>query len=200
MRGDHILLALLVGYLFGSIPVGYLICRLKGIDIRQVGSGRTGGTNVYRAVGILPAALTVLGDAVKAIVAIAIVRFFFASEAAAVFAGVGAVAGHNWSLFLGWRGGAGGVTAVAALLILSPLAGSVVTVCALAALLAWRYASVASLTVALLSPIVLALLGFLDQSWVHLWYGLLAGMMIVYALRPNIARLIAGTERRIELS
>lgn len=194
----EILLPALVGYLLGSIPVGYLVGKLSGVDVRRVGSGRTGGTNVLRAAGLVPSAITVLGDALKAIIAVGMARIL-GGEVGAALAGIGAVTGHNWPVFLGWKGGAGGITATAALAALNPICGLVVAVLAVSGIAIWRYASVATLIVAALSPISLFVFWLLGGQAIHIVYGLVACALIVVALLPNIARLRAGTERKISL-
>ncbi len=138
--------AALLGYLLGAIPVGVLACRLYGVDIRQVGSGRTGATNAWRAAGLKAAIPTVIGDAVKGAVAIWLVtlltRGLFpepttmsVSEAvsranalhlAQSLAGGFAIVGHIWSVFLGFKGGAGGITGAATTMALYPPVGGMV--------------------------------------------------------------------------
>jgi glycerol-3-phosphate acyltransferase PlsY len=199
----RLLAAIAAGYLLGAIPVGYLVGKAWGVDVRNHGSGRTGGTNVWRATNqILPPILTVLGDILKGMAAVMLGRYLLGSELAAALAGVGAVLGHNWSVLLGWRGGAGGVTAGAALVGLSPVAGGIVVVCAIALLYFTHYASVATLVVGVGSLLILALLALLTagtQPWVHVVFGALAAFSIVWALRPNLKRLVEGNERRITL-
>ena len=102
------IVALLVSYLMGSIPVGILVVRwARGIDVRRVGSGRTGGTNVLRAAGWKAAVFTGLGDASKATLAVLVARWLHGPSLLLALAGAAAVVGHNYSLFLGFRGGAG---------------------------------------------------------------------------------------------
>jgi acyl phosphate:glycerol-3-phosphate acyltransferase len=194
-------LALIVGYLLGAIPIGYLVGRAWGVDVRQYGSGRTGGTNVLRATGnIVPFLLTGGGDILKGVVAVLVGRMVFGSELAAALAGVGVVIGHNWSVFLSWRGGAGGATAAAALTALSPLAGIIVVPLGLSILYFSRYASLATITVGLGSLIALvALAAFVPPGhpWFHVLFGAPAAFLLLLALRPNLRRLADGTERRI---
>ncbi len=198
--------AIVIGYVLGSIPTGYLIGKAWGVDVREHGSGRTGGTNVWRATRqIWPPVLTVSGDVIKGMAAVLIGRYLLGPYAAwpeltAALAGAAAVAGHNWSFMLGLRGGAGGMTAGAALVMLSPTAGLVVVVIAVTLLLITHYASVATLTVGLGSLIVLGLLSVVAGNanpWPHVIFGIMAAAGILWALRPNIKRLIQGTERRI---
>ncbi len=193
------LLTAFMGYFLGAFPTGYIVGRLwKGIDIREYGSGRTGGANTLRTLGLFPAAITALGDVGKGAVAVLVARALWHSEAAAVVTALAALVGHNWSLFLGWRGGAGVGTTFGALLILEPLTALVVALLGFLVALISRYVSLGSLAFAFLIP--LALLGqrlFLRGSWEHLAYGTLAGGIIIFAHRPNIGRLLKGTERRI---
>ncbi len=200
----RVLLAAVAGYLLGSLPVGYLIGKAWGVDVRLHGSGRTGTTNVWRATKrILPAVLTVLGDVLKGIVAVLIGRYLLHSELAAAAAGSAAVMGHNWSVALGWRGGAGGMTAGAALAALSPMAAALVIPLAIVALYLSRYASVGTLTVAIGGAVMLGVLALLAPSSHvlsgHVAFGVLSAAAVIIALRPNLKRLLEGNERRIDL-
>lgn len=188
-----------IGYLMGSVPVGYLVVKLtKGTDVRQHGSGRTGGTNVWRAAGLWPAILTTLGDFLKGMSAVLIARAVLGNSVGEILVGVAAVAGHNWSVFLGWRGGAGTATNLGVISMLSFPVALALIVAALLVVIVSRYASVASLAVALLAPtIFLGLALFAHRPLPHALYGLLAGATVVLALRRNIVRLLAGTERRL---
>jgi glycerol-3-phosphate acyltransferase PlsY len=199
------LIAALFGYLMGSIPMGYVIVKLfKGTDIRHVGSGRTGGTNAYRAAGTAGFLLTGLGDIVKGVLAVwgagwlARQMNLSSTVVAQVLAGVLAVVGHNYSVFLSWAGGAGtganvGVAAglwFPALFILVPLVPIILVVTG--------YASVASLAVAGLIPILFVVRALVAKApWEYAVYGILAMTLVVWALRPNIARLKAGKERLV---
>ncbi len=131
-------------------------------------------------------------------VAVLVARALWHNEAAAVVAALAALVGHNWPLFLGWHGGAGVGTTFGALLILEPVTTLVVASLGFLAALISRYVSLGSLAFAFLIPV--ALLGqrlFLRGSWEHVAYGILAGVIIIFAHRPNIGRLLEGTERRI---
>ncbi|MFZ5915791.1 MAG: glycerol-3-phosphate acyltransferase [Chloroflexota bacterium] len=190
-----------IGYLLGSLPTGYLVGKLWGVDVRRHGSGRTGGTNVMRAAGGLAAALTVIGDAFKGLLAVGVGAVLVGSPAAKVLAGLAALAGHNWSIFLGWRGGAGAITNLGVMFGFSQtvVIGSMLV--GLVALIAWRMASAATLTMAFA-----AFLGFVGLAiwagfpWVYALYGFFATALITIALLPNIRRILEGTERRLELN
>ncbi|MBC8447984.1 MAG: glycerol-3-phosphate acyltransferase [Chloroflexi bacterium] len=203
MKSVYHILATVIGYLLGSLPVGYLVGKLHGVDVRQHGSGRTGGTNVWRATGqIWPPLLTVLGDIGKGLLAVWLGRRLAGSELAAALAGAAAVFGHNWPVFLRFKGGGGGITAGACLVMLNWVAGAITVPLAILALYLSRYASVGTLSVGgggLLVLLTLRLAAPGLAPTIHLLYGLLAAAWIVWALRPNIRRLLRGTERRITL-
>lgn len=192
-------LAAFMGYFLGAFPTGYIVGRLwKGIDIREYGSGRTGGANILRTVGLFPAVITALGDVGKGVVAVLVARVLWHNEVAAVLAALAALAGHNWSLFLGWHGGAGVGITFGGLLILEPLTTLVVALLGSLVAVLSRYVSLGSLAFAFLIPSALLVQRlFLRGSWEHLAYGILAGGIIIFAHRPNIGRLLKGTERRI---
>lgn len=193
------LLALFLGYLLGSIPVGYLIVRLsRGVDVRQVGSGRTGGTNVLRAAGWGAAVATGLGDALKGAGAVWLARALGTPPLAHALAGFAAVVGHNYSLFLGLRGGAGTATSVGGALALWPLAGLLAIPVLLAAAFLSRYASVGSITAALFLPLAFAAgAAWGKVPWAYEAHAVLTSALTLWALRPNIRRLARGEERRI---
>lgn len=189
-----------VGYLLGAMPIGYLIGKARGVNVLQHGSGRTGGTNVMRAAGLWAAVLTVLGDGIKGLLAVGIAMLLVNTPAAKVLSGLAAIIGHNWSVFLGWRGGAGAITNLGVIIGLYYPVMVVMVVVGFIALVASRMASVATLstaTAALMAFAGLALLGHVP--WAYAVYGLMAGVVIVIALLPNIRRILTGTERRFKL-
>jgi len=190
----------IVGYLLGSLPVGYLVGKLWGVDVRQYGSGRTGGTNVMRAAGPWAAALTVVGDGLKGLLAVGIAALLVDTPAAKGLAGLAALIGHNWSVFLGWRGGAGAITNLGVIFGLCHPVVIGSAIIGLIALVASRMASVATLTMAAAAFLYFAGLAIWGNvSWVYAVYGFLATAVIAIALLPNIRRILSGTERRLEL-
>ncbi len=190
--------AALLGYLLGAIPVGLLVGKItRGIDIRRSGSGRTGTTNVLRSVGPVGAAVVLLLDVAKGIAAAAIGQAL-AGEWGAVSGGIAAVLGHTRSIFIGFGGGRGVATAAGCLAILAPIA--LIGVVPLFAVVAWasRYVSLASLTVAAAAPIIVAGLVLLGRAGVPaLVFAVLGCGLVMLAHADNIARLRAGTERRL---
>jgi glycerol-3-phosphate acyltransferase PlsY len=196
-----ILAASVAAYLVGSFPAGYLLGRLWGVDVLAKGSGRTGGTNVLRSAGILPALITGALDVGKGALAVWLAGQMVPEShqaVAEVLGGMAVILGHNYSIFLGFRGGAGVGTSLGALGAIYWPAAVALLVLLLVVIAATRYASVGSLTVSTLMPIILlalAVTGALSLTYVA--YGLLAWIIIVYSHRPNIRRLIQGTERRL---
>ena len=190
-----ILAVVAAGYLIGARPTGLLVIRaLRGVDIRELGSGNIGATNVYRVAGLPIAALVLLLDALKGAVPVALAQVGAQPAWGEIAAGLAAIAGHNWSVFMGLRGGKGVATSFGVLTALSPGAAAVAAAVWLAAVAATRYASVASLSAIASVP---AVMWWRREPREHLAFGLLALAFVVYRHRANIARLRAGTELRI---
>jgi len=189
----------LVGYLLGSFPTGYLAAKAKGIDPRQHGSGRTGGTNILRSAGRGAALATILGDFLKGAIAVLLARTLLDTDAAAVVAGLAAVLGHNRSVFLRFRGGAGSMTNAGVVLALAPHVLLLMAVAAFLAAKLSRTASIVSMTAAVIMLVGLAASFFLSLSpAAYVVYGVLACALILFELRPNIERLRNGSERPVE--
>jgi glycerol-3-phosphate acyltransferase PlsY len=190
-------LLVLVGYLLGSMPWGFWLTKLvKGVDIRTVGSGNPGATNVWRVFGFkLGVAVAVLDIAKGA--AAALLGRWLGNDLVAVLAGVAAMAGHWRPLFMGFgRGGKTVATTGGVALALAPfaaLAGSAVWI---VVFLVTRYASVASIAAAISLPLFALLF---DASWPVITFTAGAAVAILVLHRSNIARLLAGEEHRIEL-
>jgi glycerol-3-phosphate acyltransferase PlsY len=196
-----IVAAVVAAYLLGSFPAGFLVGRLWGVNVLERGSGRTGGTNVLRSAGVVPALLTGAIDVGKGSMAVWVAGQMAPDTYQAftqVMAGVAVILGHNYSVFLGFHGGAGVGTSLGALGVIYWPAAIALLVLLLLIVAITRYASLGSLIVTTLMPIILlalAVTGTLPLAYVL--YGLLAWIIIVYEHRPNIRRLIQGTERRI---
>lgn len=213
-------LGALIGYVLGSIPVGLWVCRLYGVDIRTVGSGRTGGTNAWRAAGLKAAVPTVIGDAIKGAVAIWLTRWLFyrlfpdpavmsvdeavmrqtVVQLAAALAGGLAVIGHNWSMFNGFKGGAGGITSAATAMALSPLVGGMVWI--IGAFLIWwtRIASVGTFAVGASAFAIFLILGVNRLTpWPYIIFGAIALFSVLIALQRNRENLRQQTERIISI-
>ena len=194
--------SIVIGYLAGSIPSGWLIARLMHqTDIRKYGSGRTGSTNVWRTFGVVPGVLSFVGDALKVILPLLALRLAFpGNEIAEALMAFAAILGHNWPLFIGFRGGRGMVPGAAGLAFMVPPTMAVLWVIFLPVMLISRYVSLASLTTVAAAPILIAIAMLWFQVPVaYLIYAIVGGVVIFLQHRDNIARLLAGTERRISL-
>jgi len=204
--------AVVIGYILGSIPFGLLIVKLKtGKDIRKVESGRTGGTNAVRAAGFGAGLLTAILDILKGAGAVWIAQAISpGNHLIHVLAPLAAILGHNHSIFLAerdengtlrLRGGAGGAPAVGgAMGLWLPMFPIVVAVGAVV----WftiGIASLATMTIPIIVIIVFAIRAALgQQDPVDIWYGVVAEILLLWALRPNIQKLLAGNERVIKYS
>ena len=186
-------------YLLGSVPFGLLLVRVTtGKDLRTVGSGRIGGTNALRAAGAWVALLSILGDFGKGLAAVLLTRTFVGIPVVEALAGLLAVVGHNYSIFIGFKGGAGTMTTIGGAIALWFWNGPIMIVVGLAMVAVTRYASIGSITLALLLPITYALRAWLvDAPWAYVIQGLGTGALTLWSLRPNIRRLLAGTERKV---
>lgn len=204
---------IVLGYILGSIPFGLLIVKIRtGKDIRDVESGRTGGTNAMRAAGFWAGIFTAIMDVLKGAVAVWIAQAVMPeNHLVHVFAAIGAIIGHNHSIFLPeldedgkfvrLRGGAGGAPTVGGAMGL--WAPSVLIIFTLGALTFFTVgiASVVTMSVALFAVIVFSVRAYLGLApWADVLYGVLALVLLVWALRPNIQKLLAGNERVIKYS
>lgn len=199
-------LVIVIAYLLGSVPFGYLIVRAsKGGDIRQTGSGGTGATNVSRRAGKGAGILTLVLDALKGAAAVVIAGYIFRVEAPVpaswyvAGAAVAVVIGHMFPVWLGFRGGKGVATGVGVFLVIAPIAIAVAGLIFLLVVWMTRYVSLGSMLAALIVPVV-----------IHIWSyavphtdprpaftcAVIIALLVILAHRPNIQRLIEGTESK----
>jgi len=189
------LLLLAVGYLLGSMPNGYLAGRwLKGIDLRQCGSGSTGATNVLRNVGKAPALVVFLLDVGKGALAVLLAKSFGLNDWVQVLAGLAALAGHIWPVWLGWKGGKAVATGLGMFLGLAWPVGLACFGLFMAVISISRIVSLSSVVAAIGLPVLMVLAGANGAS---ISVSGLASVMVLWRHRSNIERLIAGTEPRI---
>ena len=183
-----------IGYLAGSIPTGYWLVRgVKHVDIRTVGSGNIGGSNVWRLYGRWLGIPVVLIDTLKGF-APALAATLTVSHLAGVLAGGAAMLGHWRPLFLRWqRGGKMVATCGGAFFGVAPIVGGICAAVWIIAFVVFRYASVASIAAALSSPLIAVLIG---EPWPVIAFAGVAAVAVVLLHRANIARLRAGTENR----
>jgi acyl phosphate:glycerol-3-phosphate acyltransferase len=202
----RVLLVIVFSYLLGSIPTAYLVARLKGVNIFEVGSGNMGATNVIRVMGLGWGLFVWFWDSVKGIVAILLATLLLPGNVAAAtaIAATVAVIGHNWSLFASLftgtlRGGKGAAIWFGTMLVMAPFQ-VIAGMCLLGGLIiaATRYVSLAVLGMFTLSTLwVIVLIGQREMPLEYSFYFLTVTAMILYRFRENIQRLLAGTERRI---
>lgn len=186
--------AVLVSYLLGSVPAASWLARSRGVDIRRVGSGNSGATNVLRSLGSGPALLVAAFDILKGALAVWLARALGLPPEWAGLCGVAAVLGHNFSPFLGFRGGKGVATSFGTIAALDPVVGTAAFVMGVATMYLTRYVSAGSILGGLAAAIVVVALGRpLGQTLVILF--LVA--LLIWQHRPNIARLTAGEESRL---
>jgi acyl phosphate:glycerol-3-phosphate acyltransferase len=204
----------IAGYFLGAIPFGLIVVWLRtGRDVRQIESGRTGGTNVMRATGFWYGFLTALLDVLKAATAVWLAQFVHARLGTPasigvwteVFAPLAAILGHNYSIFLARRddngrlklgGGAGGAPSVGGAFGLWPWTFVFIFPIGLLIFFGVGYASVTTMSAALIATVIFAVGAWLGYfPWHYVLYGVLAEALLVWALRPNIKRLIEGRER-----
>jgi len=185
----EMLFALALGYLLGSIPFGLLLTRLAGKgDIRQVGSGNIGATNVLRTGSRPLAALTLILDCLKATAAILLAKRLFGEETA-VAAASGAIIGHLYPVWLGFRGGKGVATLLGVLIPLLPIAAVIYAAIWLLLLLTFRISSVGGMAAAVSAPVSALIL---HSSYFPMLLGFAA--LVLWKHRENIGRLMKGTE------
>jgi glycerol-3-phosphate acyltransferase PlsY len=205
--------AILLGYVLGSIPFGLLIVRLKtGKDLREVESGRTGGTNAMRAAGLSAGFATALLDILKGAAAVWAAQFLTPDfHWVHVLAALAAILGHNYSIFLierdqngkflRLRGGAGGAPSVGGAMGLWP--GSILVILPLG-MLTFFTIGIASVTTMAVAFFAILLFAFRASEglmpWVDVWYAVGAELLLIWALRPNIRKLFAGQERIVKYS
>lgn len=198
----YIILSVISAYLLGSIPTGYIFAKaLKGIDIRKHGSGNVGATNVFRVVGKAPGVIVLLLDGLKGFSAVALAAGFFYNprvpiniEYFCILAALAAVAGHNWTIFLDFKGGKGVATSTGALAaLMHQVVGACFVVWALVFLIT-RIVSAASLAASIALPI----LAWVFNQPVELKaLSVILCIISIYKHKPNIKRLLRGEEKRL---
>jgi glycerol-3-phosphate acyltransferase PlsY len=188
-------IAVLIGYLLGSCPFGYWAGRLRGVDLREHGSGNTGGTNAVRVLGARIGIAVIVLDVLKGTAAV-LIGAALGGTGTMVLAGAAAVAGHLYPLFLGFRGGKAVATGAGVMLGLAPGIVAAAFVLWLAIALITRYVSVASMTAALAVAVATIATG---QPWPVIAFAVGGAAVVVWRHRPNIQRLRAGTEHRVNL-
>ena len=199
-----VLVSMIMSYLFGSIPFGYLIVRGKsGGDVRQTGSGGTGATNVSRSAGKAAGVATLVLDALKGAAAVGLAKWLLVNVEYGPWwigaCGIVAMLGHIFPIWLRFRGGKGVATGVGIFAVLAPLA--VLAAGVLFVIVMWlsRYVSLASMIAAASIPIFVWLQSLVrpaPNAWPNIVSSLLGAALIIYAHRTNVSRLLSNTENK----
>jgi len=188
------LIAVVAAYLVGSIPFAQLLSRRRGVDLRRVGSGNVGASNVLRTLGVWPAVVAMMLDAVKGTVAVLVAQRLTNGVAAPVMAGLASMIGHVYPVWLRFRGGKGVATAAGAFAVLTPVAVAAAMGVFLLTVAFTRFISVGSMAAAL------TLAGWAIASDAPAVVGIGAAIgaaLVLVGHRANVVRLVAGTERRV---
>lgn len=192
----HFLLGFVLGHVCGSVPSGlWLVQAFHGIDIRNYGSKNIGTTNVFRTVGPKTAVLVLIADAFKGILAVAIMSYFFHNPLLDVVTALGALLGHNYSLFLGFKGGKGVATALGLLIFMMPKVAVASFGIWLVCVLLTRYVSLGSIMAAIFTP---PLAWYLGYPSAYVIFSVVGAFFVVLRHKENIHRLLTGTESKIK--
>lgn len=184
-------------YLCGSVPTGVILTQRLGLDIRQMGSGNVGATNVARSAGKKVGLFTLLGDIVKGLIPVLLVRFFDLGEIALASAAVAALLGHVFSPFLGFSGGKGVATGLGVLLGIAPFVILLALFFFIVIFAVSRIVSLASLVAAAMTPL---LLWWFAYPPARLYAGLLIALLIIVRHHENIVRLLHGQEQKFSFA
>jgi acyl phosphate:glycerol-3-phosphate acyltransferase len=191
------ILSIILAYLLGSVPFGVLFTRLfSHVDVRSVGSGNIGATNVLRAAGKKAAILTLLADAFKGLIPVLIIKTLFQDDVVTVLSGAAAILGHNFPVYLKFKGGKGVATSYGVILAVAPWIGLACLVIWLVTAYLFRYSSLAALVSFACYPL-LTLFTNSPPSKPHVLLSLFIFGLIYYRHRENIKRLLAGAEPKI---
>ncbi len=185
-----------IAYLLGNFSTAYLVSRAFGnIDIRKHGSGNAGSTNVLRVLGVKAAVLVLLGDALKGVAAVLIGRYL-AGGYGEIIAGIAVVAGHNWPMLLGGKGGKGIATTIGLMLPIDPLLVVWIVAVGVAIIAVTRYVSLASITGVIIFPIAMIAA---QKPFEYILFSIVLSAMAIFKHRSNIGRLLSGKESKIGL-
>jgi len=194
MKAAFIIIVIL-NYIIGSIPAAYIAGKvLKGIDIRQYGSGNVGATNAFRVLGKGPGIFVFAADVLKGVVGVYLAKAFLTDLWLIVAASLAVIIGHSYSIFLGFKGGRGVAAGAGIILSLSPRVLLLALVLFVIIVVTTKYVSLGSITAAFSIPILMLFFG--EPAPIKL-LGLTADLFVLYRHKPNIKRLLNGTESKI---
>lgn len=200
MTGDQtttvaLLIAIGAAYLTGSIPTGLLLGKAYGIDVRKEGSGNIGATNLYRTVGRKVGIITLIGDCLKGLIPVLLVKLSTLPPDFAAWVGLAAFCGHVFSVFLKFRGGKGVATALGVFLALAPLAVAIAMALFAVLMYLWRYVSLGSIAAAAVMPLAVF---FLGGGRTVTTVTLVISLIVIVRHHENIGRLLSGSESRFK--
>jgi glycerol-3-phosphate acyltransferase PlsY len=188
------MMSIIISYLLGSISFSYFIAKIwMGIDIRNYGSGNAGATNVLRVLGTKPAIIALLGDALKGIIAVYLGKLT-GDESIMLLCGLAVVIGHNWPIFLKFKGGKGIATSLGVILTISPLSSLILIIIGVFIIYITRYVSLGSITSAIILPFIFYML---HKSGYYLIFALVLTFLALFRHRSNIQRLLSGKESKL---
>jgi len=183
----------IIAYLMGNIATAYLVSRAFGkIDIREHGSGNSGSTNVFRVLGAKPAVIVFLGDVLKGTAAVLIGRYLGGSYGE-ILAGIFVVAGHNWPILLGGKGGKGIATTIGLMLPIDPLMVVMILIVGIIVIITTRYVSLASIVGVTIYPLAMIIT---QKPLEYIIFSLVLSSVAIFKHRSNIERLLKGTESK----
>ncbi len=190
-----LLILFIASFFIGSVPFGIIIAKAKGVDLRKAGSGNIGATNVLRSLGKGPALFTLLGDILKGTLAVALGRYSGLDIFNTGLVSLGAILGHNFSIFLGFKGGKGVATSIGVLILYSPLIALITVIIWLVTAIMSRYSSLGAIISFCLLPLNIYL--FDIQYKEKILIAFIITILLLLRHRDNIYRLLRGTERKI---
>ena len=191
------ILLILVAYLIGSVSVGQLITHIThGPNLKKVGSGSTGASNVLRVMGTKWGLVTLFGDFAKALFSCGIAWWTIGTLPAAMAAGLACIIGHNWPIFFHMEGGKGVASSCGVALMTYPIAGVISILTCIAVIAIWRYISLGSLVLVTLFALIVTIF-YSGGNWLIILWAWAVALMCIYQHRTNIQRLIHGKERKI---
>ncbi|MGI6587076.1 MAG: glycerol-3-phosphate 1-O-acyltransferase PlsY [Gracilibacteraceae bacterium] len=183
----------IIAYLLGNVATSYIVSKVFGkIDIREYGSGNAGSTNVLRVLGAKAAVIAFSGDVLKGTAAVLIGRYIGGSYGE-ILAGIFVIAGHNWPVFLGGKGGKGIATTIGLMLPIDPLMVVLILIVGIIVIITTRYVSLASITGVTIYPIAMIVT---KKPAEYIAFSLILSAIAIYRHRANIERLLKGTESK----
>ena len=193
------LFVLLLAYILASVPFGVILGKVvKRIDVRELGSGSMGMTNVIRTVGIYTGIAVLILDMLKSILAIYLAIIIVDSNLIVSLSGVLAITGHIWPVFSKFRGGKGTACGWAGLLFLSPISGLIASIVGLFLIAITRYVSLGSISASVVGSVFLVVLCFTGNAPLpYAWFGVIGTILIAFRHKDNILRLLKGQERKL---